>query len=159
MIKQCTNTEDIISLWSEIFGDTREEIEFFINNIQHAICLGYYLDNELASMLFLVDCNIKMYSAKYIYAASTKKCYEGLGYMTELIKYCKKDECLICLIPANDDLINFYKARGFISKTGIEHISFDENERITEYLLEGYHLTEPQVMIYERSKDGLRFFS
>ena len=151
MIKYCTNSEEIINLWQEAFGDSTEEIEFFINNIRHAECVGCYYNDELVSMLYLVDCNIKYYAAKYIYAACTKKAQSGKGYMTELIDYCKQVYSCICLIPANDSLVDFYNKRGFNGEIEIEHLSFDEKDEICEYLLEGYSLTKPRVMIYERS--------
>lgn len=160
MIKYCTDFYEVIPIWQDAFGDSVEDIEFFIDNINHAECLGRFDGDTLVSMMFIVDCNIKYCSSKYIYAACTKSNCGGMGYMTELIDFCKEKYDSLCLIPATDSLVDFYNKRGFNYNLEIEHISFDETDEITEYLLEGYELTVPKALVYERSEeDGLHFFS
>ena len=48
--------KQIIALWSRVFGDTEEDIRFFLDNCVHKSCLGYFSGNALVSMLFLVEC-------------------------------------------------------------------------------------------------------
>ena len=150
MIKITDNKKEITAIWSDVFGDSEEEILFFINNLKNGKCLGYFLDDKLVSMLFLVDCSVKRHNGRYIYAACTYKEYEGRGYMSALIEYAAKyEKNFLCLIPATDSLIEFYQNRKFNKSAEISDISFNESEDIKEYLLEGYELTQEQVLIYE----------
>lgn len=151
MIRYTNKFEEIIPLWQEAFSDTEEEILYFLENAKHAECLGYYENGLLVSLLFLVNCALKSKNAGYIYAACTLKAFKSRGYMTELLEYCKNRNDCLCLIPASDSLIDYYDKRGFTGRADIPALSFDECDEINEYLLEGYHLTNPQVMIYERS--------
>jgi predicted acetyltransferase len=159
MIKFTDKAKEIIPLWKEAFGDSEEDIKYFLENAKHAKCLGYYDSDKLVSMLFLVNCELYNYNAEYIYAACTKSEYKGRGYMSKLLDYCKKHYDFLCLIPANDGLINYYNPRGFIRSCDIDYLAFDESKEINEYLLDGYHLTKPQAMFYERNNDGILIFS
>ncbi len=143
MVNTVTDKNKIIDLWQEAFGDSREEILYFTDNLKNGKCIGICKDDELASMLFLVKCNF----GSYVYAACTRKKYRSGGYMTELLDYAKSDESPLCLIPASDSLVDFYYKRGFTQRARIEDICFDECDKIKEYLLEGYSLTDPQAMI------------
>ena len=145
MVNAVTDKNKIIDLWQEAFGDSREEILYFIDNLKNGKCIGILKNDELASMFFLVKCNF----GNYIYAACTRKKHRGGGYMTELLDYAKSDESPLCLIPASDSLVDFYYKRGFTKRARIEDIRFDECDGIKEYLLEGYSLTDPQAMIYK----------
>ena len=82
--------EDIIFLWHESFGDNREYIEFFLDNCEDKLCLGYIGKNGLASMLFLLNGSVNGCSCKYIYAACTSKGFRGQGLMGGLIEYSKQ---------------------------------------------------------------------
>ena len=150
MIKFCDDVNDILSLWNAVFGDSEEEIMFFINNAESAECLAYYESGRIVSMLFLVDCFINGKKGKYIYAACTDKNYEGRGYMTEILNHSKKSGYnYLCLIPASDSLVEFYRKRGFDKECSIDSLSFNQIDEIKEYLFEGYNLTEPKVLICE----------
>ena len=150
MIKYCENKAQIISLWSEVFGDSEEEILFFIENLKNGKCLAYYENNVPVSMLYLIDCCIDNKKGKYIYAACTSKKNEGRGLMSSLIEFSAElDTQYLCLIPANDSLIDFYSKRGFSKSAEISSLEFDEEDEIKEYLFEGYKLSNPKIMIYE----------
>ena len=58
MIKYFDDENLIIPLWHEAFGNSDEDIVFFLKNCKHKKCLGYFEDDELCSMLFLVDCKV-----------------------------------------------------------------------------------------------------
>ena len=150
MIKYCDNEAQIISLWSEVFGDSEEEISFFIRNIKNGKCLAYFENEAPVSMLFLVDCRIGKRKGKYIYAACTSEEYEGRGLMTSLIEFSSDvGTDYLCLIPATDSLKDFYCKRGFTESAEINALEFNESDEIKEYLFEGYNLSKPEVMIYE----------
>lgn len=148
MVKLIDSKNDIVKLWNEAFGDSREDIEFFIDNVKDAKCLGYYDNNCLKSMLYIVDCSF----GKYIYAACTLKKYNGKGYMSKLLDYCKNKYDKICLIPANEGLIEFYKKRGFSTEEKIEKLKFNQIEEIIDYLFDGCSLKNPIVLVYKGDK-------
>lgn len=145
MIKFTENKNDIIKLWQEAFGDSEEDILFFINNVKNAKCLAYYDNNSIASMLYLVDSS----KGKYVYAACTLKEYRGKGYMSDLLSYCKNQFDAVCLIPANEGLIEYYKNRGLNIELDIKEIKFNETDEIVEYLFEGCELSNPIVLMYK----------
>lgn len=113
--------EDIIALWNEAFGDSREYIEFFLCECPDIVCLGDTEGGRLASMLFLLNGNIGQYPCKYLYAACTLKQFRGRGLMGELIEYAKK-YCVeagfdfIFLVPGEEGLYSYYKKFGFEPK-------------------------------------------
>ena len=150
MTKRVTDREKIVPLWQEAFGDSAENIEFFLDNARACKCFGCFDGERLVSMLFLVECTLYSQKAQYIYAACTEEESKGKGFMTELLSFVKNNVKRLCLIPADDGLVNYYSARGFDKKAGIDAISFNQTDEIKEYLFEGYSLTEPAALYYER---------
>lgn len=149
MIRYTDNSTDIVKCWQEAFGDSTEEILFFINNAENAECIAYYNGDEIASMLFLVDCQAKSLNSKYIYAACTLKVYRQCGYMSKLLEYAKSNYKSICLIPAEEWLIDYYSKRGFTDKISIDDIVFNQTDKINEYLYEGCELEKPFGLQYK----------
>ena len=145
MIKHTDNRADIISLWMEAFGDSEEEVIFFLDNAIDKECIACYDNDEMQAMLFLVKCNF----GKYIYCACTAKKHRGKGIMSELLAFCKKNETMLCLIPANDGLVDFYQQRGFDIKLNINDLQFHQSEEVNEYLFEGYQLSEPVALMWK----------
>ena len=80
-------SEDIINLWQASFGDSREDIEFFLRECKNKKCVCLYNNSRLLSMLFLVDCRVSDREFVYIYAACTDKSAQGKGYMSRLLNY------------------------------------------------------------------------
>ena len=124
MIKYFDDENLIIRLWHEAFGDSDEDIVFFLKNCKHKKCLGFFEDDELCSMLFLVDCKVNGNNAKYIYAACTYQNKQKNGQMTNLLSFCKRKYDLLSLIPANDKLVTYYDKRGFKGRSEIKNIIF-----------------------------------
>ena len=152
MISLVDDFNEIIPLWKEAFGDSKEDIIFFTDNVRNAECIAYYTENGIASMMFLVDCKVGEENAKYIYAACTYRKYKGQGYMSELLRYVADrltKDYKLCLIPAGDPLIEFYGKRGFEIKVPVESIEFSQIPEIKEYLLEGFELTVPCALVYK----------
>ncbi len=149
MIKEFNDKNLIIPLWTEAFGDSEEDIVFFLNNCKNMKCIGCFDDEELLSMLFLVDCKLDNSNSKYIYAACTYKKYRGSGAMSKLLDYCKSNFKNVCLIPADDKLVCFYKKRGFEKEFDVDKIIFDESDDINEYLFEGCQLEKPIILAYK----------
>lgn len=147
MIKITNNIDDIVPLWKEAFGDSREDIVFFIDNIRNGVCLAEYQNDKAVSMLYLVDCSLNSKHAHYIYAACTDKKYQKNGYMAGLIKYCIDNYDRVCLIPANEHLVDYYKKQGLVFKHPVDDLKFNEcRELIDEYLYAGCSLDNPVVL-------------
>lgn len=143
IIKTTVYSDSIINLWREAFGDSREEVEFFLNRCKNKACLCLKENDTLLSMLFLVDCQIDGESYKYIYAVSTPEKYRKNGYSTKLLTYCLNKYKNLVLIPGDNSLAEFYINRGFKNKIDTHKITFNECEEITEYLFEGCNLKKP----------------
>lgn len=155
MIKFTNDTEQIISLWRSVFKeDSREDVLFFLNESKNAECLGYYENEKLVSMLFLVDCSYADLNGKYVYAVCTNEKFRNKGYSSSLINEAKKHmNDFLWLIPAHNSLFGFYAKFGFETKLHSDQeyenrIVFDENKEIIEYLYSGSDYTYPDGMVY-----------
>lgn len=133
----------VISLWQEAFGDSREDVLFFLNNCKNKSCLCAERNGNLLSMLFLVDCEVNGEIYKYIYAACTGKDFRRIGCMSRLLEYCNSKYDNVLLIPADDKLADYYIKRGFTHKINVNNILFNEGREIKEYLFEGCSLEQP----------------
>lgn len=150
----CNDSEQIIHLWHSVFKDGRDDILFFLDNCKNKKCLGAFVNGELVSMLFLVDCRYGELNGRYVYAVSTLEKYRGFGVAGSIIKNAKKYmKDFLWLIPAEESLIDYYKRFGFEIKlySGYEYtnkITFDESTDIIEYLYEGCELKYPVGMVF-----------
>ena len=153
MIKITNNNKGIIACWQEAFGDSEEDIRFFIDNVKKAVCLANEVGSDLASMLFLVPCTINGEQGHYIYAACTKRQYQKQSRMTKLLDAAfEKEDNFLCLLPADEALVKFYCERGFTAEAAVESLGFCQSEAIKEYLFDGCRLTKPFVMIRKKGE-------
>lgn len=141
--------ESVFYLWAEAFGDNYDDINYFLKSCKNKTALGYFCDSKLVSMMFLVDCQIYEAKSKYIYAACTLESYKNKGYMSKLLGFSQEKFNSLVLIPANKELVEFYQKRGFTEKIMLNSLTFNENESIREYLLEGCSLNEPFLLRFE----------
>lgn len=147
MIRFATNNDisGIISLWQEAFGDSAEEIKFFLDKkFKPENTLVYEECGEIASMLFLLEGKMcisgKDYPSYYLYAACTSQKYRGRGIMSALLKAAEKTASnrnirYICLLPAEDSLYDYYARFGYraVFSKRILTISVDEIVKNTEF--------------------------
>lgn len=155
MIKYFNDSDLITDLWKEAFSDSDEDILYFLQNCKNKKCLGFFDGDLLCSMLFLIECTLNGEKSYYIYAACTYKSRRNRGDMSALLDYCKKNYDSICLIPADNGLINFYKKRGLNIECAVNSLAFiNESESIVnEYLLDGFELDKPLVLSYKKSEE------
>ncbi len=121
---QClSDREQLISLWKEAFGDSREDVEAFLNHLfskENYFCKK--IGQSIVSQTFTVP--VKLHSAEkvfegwYFCCAATDKTCRGKGYMGELIELVKqtahqKGLDFVALIPASRSLFDFYSRFGF----------------------------------------------
>ena len=120
-----SDIKSIVSLWQEAFGDSEDEIMFFINNRYKpentVVCEE---GGKVVSMLFLLEGQMCIkgadYKAYYLYAACTSKEFRGRGLMASLLDYAKETAQsrgfkFICLKPAEESLFGFYEKHGYKS--------------------------------------------
>lgn len=105
----------IIELWHNIFGDSENIIEEFLNRFYKNVLL-YLEGDKIVGMLSLLNLSQGKKTGYYVYAVATDEKFRSKGIATALIEYakslCKKDEFLL-LVPAEDSLFDFYKKLGF----------------------------------------------
>lgn len=155
----CTDNNQITNVWHSVFGDTEEDILFFIENCENKKCLGLFEDEKLVSMLFLVDCTYGSLNGKYIYAVATLVEYRGKGYAGVLVEYAKQFACdFLWLIPAGESLVDYYKRFGFdvkfysdLNAENADTVLFNESKEIVEYLYEGCELKQPIGMAFSEN--------
>lgn len=143
----------VYALWQEAFGDSKDEIAFFLDNCKNFKLLCSYCCGELASMLFLVDCKVSNIECKYIYAACTLGKYKKFGLMTELLDKCREEYDVIVLIPASENLVKFYEKRGFKTRLDLDCLAFEQSEEIKEYLISGCSLVKPYLLCYRKGEN------
>ncbi len=118
------------ALWKEAFGDSEEYINFFFDN-HSCVCLTQCDNNELCSMLFLIDGELNNIKGCYLFAACTFKNRRGKGYMPMLLERAKKyaeeqGKGFIALVPAENWLFDYYGKFGY--KTAFYVQQIDPNE-------------------------------
>lgn len=143
MIIRLSRKDDIggiVSLWNESFGDTAEEIMFFINNkYLPENTLVAEENGEIASVLFLLEGKMCIkgidYPSYYLYAACTLKKYRGRGFMAKLLEEAEKIAALraidfICLMPGEKSLFDFYEKFGYKTVFNRKVLSVDVGKDI-----------------------------
>lgn len=133
-----SDIQGIISIWNEAFGDSENDILFFLNSrFIPENTLVYECDGVIASILFLLEGDMHInemnYPSYYLYAACTLKSHRGRGYMAELLDASKKvaaerDKHFICLLPGNKTLYGFYAKFGYKSVFPKKHYVFGRDE-------------------------------
>lgn len=128
----------IVSLWSEAFGDGEKEIRFFLDEwYKPQNTLVCELNGEVVSMLFLLEGSFCFegaeYPAYYLYAACTAKKSRGNGLMGKLLVFAERTAYernydFICLMPGEKSLFDFYSRFGYIPAFKTNYISFSAQE-------------------------------
>ena len=123
MTQYLSDREQLIALWREAFGDSREDVEAFLKNLfskENYFCKK--IGQSVVSQTFTLP--VRLYSAEkvfkgwYFCCAATDKACRGKGYMGELITLVKqtadkKGLDFVALIPASRSLFGFYSRFGF----------------------------------------------
>ncbi len=144
--------ENIISLWIEAFGDSKEDVEFFLlNKYIQQNTLIIEQNSKIVSMLFLLNgemhINGEDYPAYYLYAACTAKDYRGKGLMASLLTFAQQVALnrgvkFICLKPAEKSLFDFYSLHGYKSVFKRKIVTVDINDPKLIDIDSGYTFSE-----------------
>lgn len=122
-------------------------------------------DGKAVSMAFLFPCRIntldKNYEALYLYAAATHPDYKKQGLMTRILELAKKENKLVLLRPANTELLEFYKKRGFSEIIGIgnnstvPYVEAGEALKAVSNRYTSHSNDEFSLMLYSPHKTGI----
>ncbi len=144
-LSNSNDIDGIIAVWKEAFGDSEDDIRFFLN--AHYVpdnTLLYEHEDVITSVLFLLDGDMHIngmdYPSFYLYAACTLKEFRGRGMMADLLEFAKetassREKLFIALKPASDSLYNYYSSFGYkavFSKKITEIDILSDNELIKE---------------------------
>ena len=95
MTQYLSDREQLIALWRDAFGDSREDVEAFLKNLfskENYFCKK--IGQSVVSQTFTLP--VRLYSAEkvfkgwYFCCAATDKASRGKGYMGELITLVKQ---------------------------------------------------------------------
>lgn len=107
--------DDVIRIWTNAFGDTKEYILKFLDMFSQFV---YILDNDAIMTLFPVTLNDK--KGHYIYAVAVDENKRNKGLGKKLIDYAKEiKEDFLVLVPANCGLFEYYRKSGFCENSDI----------------------------------------
>lgn len=125
--------EDLINLWHEVFEDSVEYIENFLNyNFENNFVIVAKQGEKLVSAYYLIKTRFENTDSFYLYAAATLPRYRKFGIMGKLINFgidfAKKTNVrYIILSPANESLYNYYQKFGFKTVFYINRYKLDSN--------------------------------
>lgn len=130
----------LTELWEAAFGDSREDISFFLQNrfVPQDTFL-FERRGRPVSMFFLLNAQLctaaGSFSAKYLYAACTAPAFREQGLMRRLIDYAADaltlggSDC-IALAPASEGLFDYYAGCGF------HNAFFRESQQLSRQAME-----------------------
>lgn len=136
MIRLCKQSDykDIIRIWQEAFGDSRDFILSFLDKFSQYV---YVSENNAIMTLLPVTSNDK--TGRYIYAVAVDKEIRNCGLGKELIEFAKENCGDFCvLVPASNSLFEYYKKLGFFNNSCIgkfEEVSKDIEISADEYFI------------------------
>ena len=127
---------DMRQLWHDTFGDDIATIDhFFVSLYNPALCFTHSINNRIVAMLHIVPIVENGEQNGYIYAVATTPEFRHQGIASTLINRAIESVQKggiynhLLLIPANEQLVSFYKKFGF-EPTGE---LFTQPQNITEY--------------------------
>lgn len=119
----------IRTLWQEVFGDSREQVDAFLSNYYSAdTTLTAEVDGRTISMLHIVPMrDVEGRKAAYIYAVATETAHRGQGLASQLLSQAMQkieegEYDYAFLIPSNDDARRLYLRHGF--REPLLHVNF-----------------------------------
>ncbi|MBR6808621.1 MAG: GNAT family N-acetyltransferase [Clostridia bacterium] len=121
-------------LWMEAFGESSEAVDdFFATAYSHDRCMVLTEEGEVASALYVLDCEYKGDKAAYIYAVATASKYRGRGFCRRLMEavheYLKERGYAFALLhPGDESLFDFYRRMGYEICGWVSEISVEASD-------------------------------
>lgn len=112
--------EQLTQLWAACFGDTREEIRFYLDHrMTEDNLLVLHEDGRIVSMASFLAVEYRLgeeyVPARYVYAVATLPGYRGRGYAAEVLSAAReKYGGPLLLAPAEEALCAYYERLGFL---------------------------------------------
>ncbi len=106
----------IVNLWRETFGDDEDFVRYFLryHDADDGAVYMALEGDELCAMFFTFDVTVGELYGSYVYAAATAPSYRGRGLFSALLERLEDfGGDFVTLIPASDELYDFYARRGF----------------------------------------------
>jgi len=143
---------ELKNIWKEIFHDEDWYLELFFQTYfkQNASTLVYKVDGLIVSMLHMIpfsfkDSNACEMKVLYFYALATLPEHRGRGIMEQLMERAKEYALvnkfgLEFLIPADEQLFEYYKNRGFSKFTSKTSLSITKS--VSQNQIKRYEITK-----------------
>lgn len=139
MIKFADDTmlSQLKNIWQKCFGDDEKYIDmYFGGRFKKGRCLVYIENDVPCAMLVIYDAKIKISGeympVSYIYGVATHPEYQGRGISTKLLEYARElisaEGGFSVLAPATNELIEFYKKRGYYKSFFVKQAEWDVSE-------------------------------
>ena len=130
-----TDKPRLIELWREAFGDPEEFIlDFFNLGYSEKRCLIARAEDEICAALYWFSVELFKKPHAYIYGVATARAHRGKGICRALMS--KAHEVLASegfsgaiLVPAEDDLFEFYSKLGYAPGSDICEIEVDLSKK------------------------------
>ena len=151
-------------LWIKTFQDEKDYVDYYFENVySEETTFVYRVNGIIAAVLYAIPYKIKcdecIEDVLYLYALATEPEYRNKGIMTELLEeayqYSKEKGYAGCiLIPADKELCNFYKIRGYEeishTKTGIipeeKWIEIEKKYKLVQIQLSEYKIILKKIV-------------
>ena len=117
------------SLWQTAFGDTDWFLDcFFRTAYTPDRCRCILMDDEIAAILYWIDCTVKDQKLAYIYAVATHPDHRGKGLCRMLMTdthalLATKGYAGAILVPQKESLRKMYEGMGYCNAGGLDCFS------------------------------------
>ncbi len=130
--------KELMSLWQEAFGDSREETAFYFRyRHRHDNMLLMEKDGGVIGMLSMLPVTLtapgSSFPGRYVFAVATRIGYRGQGVSTALLLAAhdtmrREGAAVSLLVPADAGLFHFYRERGYQDQFFINEFSIKAKE-------------------------------
>jgi len=117
------------SLWQNAFGDTDAFLDSFYRTAYAPDrCRCVLIDDEIAAVLYWIDCTLEEQKLAYIYAVVTHPAHRGKGLCRMLMAdthglLASRGYALALLVPQKESLRKMYAGMGYESFGGLAELS------------------------------------
>lgn len=118
-LKMTSTMRDIVHLWQTCFGESDLSVYTFLSRYYFEHCaITEKIDGHVVSMAFMIPCETEFGTGAYLYGIATLPEYQRQGISSRLIQRllekCKESGAVFSfLIPANEELVDFYDHFGY----------------------------------------------
>ena len=135
------NREQILSLWQTCFEDEAEIPNAFLQ-ISDVSVLTVLQEGNAVAMAGMIPVHLGELRGSYLYAVCVDPTYRGRGFFRRIMAECEeyakeRGESFLCLIAADDALVQTYCRMGYDTKVSLRGMGSAEDAKI-ELQSEGF---------------------